>query len=78
MAQKTKTSEILKYLQENGSITSNEAWKLFGATRLSSIIFSLRNKGYKIETTNEATVDRYGHAINFARYHYLGSSDDPK
>ena len=64
----TKTSEVLNHLKEHGSITSNEAWELFGATRLSAIIFNLRNRGYDIETVTKGTVDRYGHAANYAEY----------
>ena len=51
----TQQSAILKHLQEKGSITSKEAFNLFGATRLSAQIFELRRKGYNIET-----ITRYG------------------
>lgn len=66
----TKTSEVLNHLKEHGSITSNEAWELYGATRLSAIIFNLRHKGHDIETVTEGCTDRYGHAVNYARYVY--------
>lgn len=65
-----KTSEVLRHLKEHGSITSMEAWKLFGATRLSAIIFNLRRRGHVIDTTSEAGIDKYGHAVNYARYVY--------
>lgn len=65
---KDKTSEILKHLKVKGSITSMEAIELYGATRLSSIIFNLRKKGYNIQTESNACVDRYGHSCNFAKY----------
>ena len=63
-----KTSEVLRHLKEHGSITSNEAWELFGATRLSAIVFQLRKKGYEIETVTMGMTDRYGHAVNYAKY----------
>ena len=65
---KTKTSEIIKHLKAKGSITSMEAFELYGATRLSAIVFSLRKKGYDITTEEESCVDRYGHVCSFARY----------
>ena len=65
---KDKTSEILKHLKVKGSITSIDAFKLYGATRLSAIIFNLRKRGYDITTESEECVDRYGHKCTFARY----------
>ncbi|MBO7712535.1 MAG: hypothetical protein J6S85_03145 [Methanobrevibacter sp.] len=67
-----KTTEVLKYLQKNKSITSIEAIDKFGATRLSDIIFRLRDKGYNIVTNKEECIDRYGNTCYFGRYVYLG------
>lgn len=64
----TKSSEVLKHLKVRGSITSLEAFELYGATRLSAIIFELRKKGYNIKTTDSTCIDRYGHRCNFAKY----------
>ena len=64
----SKTSEVLRHLREHGSITSNEAWELYGATRLSAIIFNLRRKGHDISTVDTDTTDRYGHRVTYARY----------
>lgn len=68
VTKKDKTTEVLKHLKVKGSITSLEAFELYGATRLSAIIFNLRKKGYDIKTTDGACIDRYGHKCNFARY----------
>lgn len=65
-----KHREVLRHLRESGSITSDEAWRMFGVTRLSAIIFNLRKKGHDIETVTEGCTDRYGHAVNYARYVY--------
>lgn len=67
-AKKTKTNDIITHLKVKGSITSLEAFELYGATRLSAIIFELRKKGYNIKTTDGSCIDRYGHKCNFARY----------
>ena len=63
-----KTTEVLRHLREYGSITSDEAWRYFGATRLSAIIFRLRRKGHEIETVMCDMRDRYGSPVKFARY----------
>ena len=68
----TQRSEVLRYLRENGSITSTEAFKLFGATRLAAIIFDLRKLGYKIETFLVEGTTRYGTAVQYAKYIYRG------
>lgn len=65
---KTKAGEILKHLKVRGHITSMEAFQLYGATRLSAIIFNLRKKGYDIETEEQIEKDRYGHICKFAKY----------
>lgn len=72
----TKTSEVLNHLKEHGSITSNEAWELYGATRLSAIIFNLRRRGHDIETVTMGMTDRYGHAVNYAKY-VLHEKEEP-
>lgn len=58
---------VLQYLKENKSITSLEAIKEFGATRLSAIIFNLR-KEHKITTQYETSKNRYGDNVSYARY----------
>lgn len=64
----TKLQKVLEHLQENGAITSIEAIDLYGATRLSAIIYNLRKKGYIIETKMLETIDRYGNPCHYGRY----------
>ena len=47
---KTQKDAILWHLKNYGNITSWEAIKEYGATRLSGIIFDLKAEGYPIET----------------------------
>lgn len=56
----TKTKKVLNHLKQYGSITSLEAFNMYGATRLSAIIFRLRNRGYDIETIKMPFIDLYG------------------
>jgi hypothetical protein len=50
------------------SITSMEAFKKFGATRLADVVYRLKNKGYNIVTIDEEGVNRYGEPTRYARY----------
>ena len=64
----TKLQKVLEHLQQNGTITSIEAIELYGATRLSDIIFNLRKRGYIIETQMLDTIDRYGNSCHYGKY----------
>lgn len=65
----TKTQAVLDWLKTHASISSMEAIQNFGATRLSAIIFNLRNKGYNIETVWCEGTDRFGNTMRYARYY---------
>lgn len=65
---KSQTEDVLRFMREEGSITSMDAIKEFGATRLSAIIFILRKRGYDIETHMEVFKNRYGRTVVYARY----------
>ena len=60
--------EVLNHLLTGSSITSMEAISLYGATRLSAIIFNLRDKGYSISTTMISSKNRYGNTVSYAEY----------
>ena len=64
----THKERILQYLKEKGSITSWEAIKEFGNTRLSASIWLLKNEGYEIETQFETNKNRYGDKVSYAKY----------
>lgn len=59
---------IKKHLNKRGSITSWEAIKLYGCTRLSAAIYDFRNEGMKIRTENVSKKNRYGYMVTFAKY----------
>lgn len=62
-----KTEKVLEHLQKYGSITSLEAIELYGATRLSAIIFNLR-KIYNIDGIDSECTDRYGNTARYTKY----------
>lgn len=63
-----KHQQVLEHLQTNGNITSWEAIQQYGATRLSSIIFNLRKRGYDIDTETIRFKDRNGNEGQYAKY----------
>lgn len=63
----TKTKLILEHMKSRG-ITSQDAFKEYGTTRLASIIYNLRNRGYDIETVDRVGKDRYGNTVQFCEY----------
>lgn len=72
----TLKDRVLRYMQENGSITSWEAIREFGATRLSAIIYNLRNEdGLSIASKTETSKNRYGDPVSYSRY-YLDEEDE--
>lgn len=64
----SKTRAVELHLIEKGKITSWEAIKLYGATRLSAIIFNLRRRGLNIRTERVNFKDRFGHNTYYAEY----------
>lgn len=64
----TQTQAVLDWLKTGDSISSFEAFKELGVTRLSAIIFALRKKGYAITSTDEKTTNRFGGTVVFSRY----------
>lgn len=64
----TQTQAVLDWLRAGAGITSMEAFKELGVTRLSSIIFNLRKRGYDIESEDLETINRYGTRTKFTRY----------
>ncbi len=64
-----KTKAIQLHLIEKGNITSWEAIKEYGATRLSAIIYNLRYK-YGMNIINERIdfVDRFGSKSSYVKY----------
>jgi hypothetical protein len=65
----TKTSQIHNHLLAKKSITSLQAIEMFGATRLSAVIFNLRKRGFDISTTDVTTLDRNNNKVTFAKYY---------
>ena len=60
---------VLDYLKKHKKgISSKEAFEKFGATRLSAIVYTLRNEGYVIENEERNCKNRFGEKCNFVNY----------
>ena len=64
-----KQNELIKkHLKEKGTITSMEAFELYGCTRLSARIFNLRQEGMNIVNDLTKGKNRYGDTVYFSTY----------
>lgn len=68
----TKQQQVLDHLKSGKSITSLTAINLYGATRLSAIIFNLKELGHDIISERESRLDRNGNVCNYSRYQLKG------
>lgn len=59
---------ILKYLDDFGSISTMEAFRDLGITKLSTRISEMIQRGERIDKRTEASVNRYGEKVHFTRY----------
>ena len=59
---------VLNHLEKYGSITSLDAIKEYGITRLSDRIYTLRNKGYNITNDWTSGLNRFGKKVRWVKY----------
>lgn len=70
----THKDRVLQYMKDFGSITSYEAFKELGNTRLSASIWLLIHKdGIEIDSITETSKNRYGEDTHYSRYYIKGS-----
>lgn len=74
-AVENQSQKIRQHLLTKGTITSMEAFQLYGCTRLSARIFNLRKKGWDIQTINCDGVTRYGDPCNYAKYRFISKPE---
>jgi hypothetical protein len=64
-----KTIKVIEHLEKYKKITSLQAIEMYGATRLSAIIFNLRHKrNMNIRNERVNFVDRYGTKSHYDIY----------
>ena len=68
---KSQSDAILWHLKTYGKITSYEAIKEYGATRLAAIICNHRKDGYSIDSVPLTKKTRFGRNTTIAQYNYV-------
>lgn len=67
---------IINYMKLHGGITSMDAFKDLGETRLSARIFELRKLGYDISTLEIESTNRYGEVVRYGKYVLKGEPNE--
>ena len=69
MKKSSKTRDVYEHLKKYGKINTIQAYDLYGATRLSAIIFNLRHSyNMTIESQEIKFTDRHGRKSSCANY----------
>lgn len=68
---KSQADAVLWHLKTYGTITSYEAIKEYGATRLADIIFKHKKNGYDIDSIPLTKKTRFGRNTTIAQYTYV-------
>ena len=59
---------VRKYLEDGNTLTSMEAFRKWGITRLSDKIFKLRQTGLQIDSIPTEGTNRFGDTVHFSTY----------
>ena len=70
MSRMTQRDRVEQYMADFGSISSLEAFRELGVTRLADVIFKMKKDGVAIITRTEKSTNRYGEPVYYARYSY--------
>ncbi len=65
---------IIKYIREFGSITTLQAFRDLGCTRLASRINDLKNQGYRFRDKYVTSKNRYGVKVSYKKYYLEGDN----
>ena len=64
----SQANRLLDYLKKSGSITTWEAFKELGITRLSARIFEIKERGYLIKTESITGKNKLREPIHYNKY----------
>ena len=69
MEKTTQEQVLLNHFAKYKTITSMQAFELYGITRLSAKIYNLREKGYEIDMVGEEGINRYGNPVKWGKFY---------
>lgn len=69
---KCQKSAVLDYMKAGHTLTTIEASRMFGCTRLPARISDYRKEGYEFDEEWVADKTRYGTPTRFKRYRLVG------
>lgn len=64
----TQAERIIEFMEQNGSITSMDAFNYLGITKLTTRISEMRASGMDIDGVMEKRKNRFGESVRFMRY----------
>ncbi|MBW2998426.1 helix-turn-helix domain-containing protein [Candidatus Woesearchaeota archaeon] len=64
----TQSEVVLKHLIKYRVLNTRQAFMYYDITNLSSVIYSLRNQGYEIDTHETKTTAKFGGMITVTSY----------
>lgn len=67
---------IIEYMKSHNGISSQDAFRELGITRLSARIKELREFGYNISTIMVYGRNRYGEPVRFGLYKLVGDKNN--
>jgi len=73
---KSQSDAILWHLKTYGSITSYEAIKEYGATRLADLIYKHKKNGYEIDSIPIKKKTRFGRNTTISKYTYTAPPEE--
>lgn len=74
----TQCEKIIDYIKRYGSITTWDAFRDLGITRLSGRIHDLTQKGYDFNRESITTKNRDGESVTFTKYSFKEEREDKK
>lgn len=64
----TQKDMVIDYIVENGSITTLQAFREFGITRLAARIADIEKSGHEVHRERVTHKNRYGKTVTYMRY----------
>lgn len=64
----TQHEEIVRYIQDRGSITPMDAFHDLGITKLATRVSEMRKRGREFDIKIERGKNKHGKTIKYARY----------